>query len=960
MDQQHSTSKVTVEYFDPHNVYRLITPGLARRLPLRNLHWQSHAGPLRSIGSLHVELVDGAADGTAPSVAARGSEGSTSRDDDFQTQPVTGQQQPQQPAAATTSDFPPLTSTTTASTAAGSQRRHQIPGLRRTPYLKVLLVRCDDNDSYKNVVRAEVRDWLKAHTPPSSASSKKTSKQEQHDAFEWLVLHVVLPNTAAATQPRSTGAKADAAADKSRWRSGSTPLMEKFRSDFNSSAKGSPDRVAQIRIGINDVPYDHLPRVIPAVPSGYSETEQDAEAAWQDLVTKFKGLILSSFDQRVTQYEEDIREKDAQRSLAGWNFCTFFILKEGLARGFESVGLVEDALVGYDELSVGLDAVLREQAATGSPESHGSAMLSYTQELKTAATAATAAAAKADHDGDVETENLQGPDMASGQAGDIAISSTKKTYRDMILANKVSIFDFRCYIFARQVSLLLRLANAWVSRDQLMAKLKDQQESVLQGVVAPENPAGHGQDAENLSMLAEICRRTLEFIPSISQLMRLDMSSALAEDETEHKTGPSAVNSATLGILDNLVASFAFSVTQQILAQTSTKALPIPPTTLAVGDGPGRKGSIPEPKTTMHPARRSSLQAQTARPLPSPGGRAGVSDAENKLLKTGLEELAARRADLYVLSRSMLVGVGKKRGWSDGWDTAPAVDMGDMEDVDLDEEGAPTTAVASLAACDAVAGVEGRVLRTAVDNTADFYRLYEILTDKALRHYAVANHGHAVHACMADLAVLKVHLREYEAAASWFVKTEPFFGEGGWSSLELSMLVMYCRCLGELDSKDDYVTVALKLLSKACAAERERLRQRRSLLRATTTARAAAAADPSPIQGVLGKLFEHARTLRSEVRVPLANFFADVRLSGAPEYLDGRDSFFLTVLLYSLLPERLTVDTARVKVTCLDGGPCRELVLENKEGLVLSPGRNGVTVGCNVSGRPACRRTKCR
>ncbi|KAG8411308.1 hypothetical protein J3459_016347 [Metarhizium acridum] len=56
MEQQSSTSKVTVEYFDPHHVYKLLAPGLVPRLPLRNLHWQSHAGPLRSIDTLHVDF----------------------------------------------------------------------------------------------------------------------------------------------------------------------------------------------------------------------------------------------------------------------------------------------------------------------------------------------------------------------------------------------------------------------------------------------------------------------------------------------------------------------------------------------------------------------------------------------------------------------------------------------------------------------------------------------------------------------------------------------------------------------------------------------------------------------------------------------------------------------------------------------------------------------------------------
>src|SRR5690349_14795106 len=51
-----------VEYFDPHDVYKLLAPGLIPRLPLRDLNWQSHAGPLRSINTLHVELVPSGVD----------------------------------------------------------------------------------------------------------------------------------------------------------------------------------------------------------------------------------------------------------------------------------------------------------------------------------------------------------------------------------------------------------------------------------------------------------------------------------------------------------------------------------------------------------------------------------------------------------------------------------------------------------------------------------------------------------------------------------------------------------------------------------------------------------------------------------------------------------------------------------------------------------------------------------
>ncbi|KAF4984132.1 hypothetical protein FZEAL_625 [Fusarium zealandicum] len=943
MEQPFSTSKVTVEYFDPHDVYKLLAPGLVPRLPLHNLNWQSHAGPLRSIDTLHVELVQGGVDPTSATSTHTLRRSGSTVDDGFQTQSL---------GRRTTSteqlDTQPLPSRTI-----GSQRRHQIPGLRRTPYLKVLLVRCDDNDSYKSSVRSEVKEWIKTHTT-SSSSSKKSSKQEKHDAFEWLIIHVVIPNTVAATQPRSS-ARSDTASEKttSRWRTGSTPLLEKLRTDFAGTGKSAADRIAQIRIGINDLPYDQLPRVVPAVPTGYSENEQDAEHAWKELVSRFKSLILSSFDMRVTQYEEDIKEKDGQRSLPGWNFCTFFILKEGLARGFESVGLVEDALVGYDELSVGLDSVIYEQAGQGSPERHGGAMLNYTDELKKAVETALAKAAGED-DEDEEAVDLQSNEPIKQQFDEIPISATKKAYRDMILANNVSVFDFRCYIFARQMAMLLRLGNAWSSREELLAKLQEQQDSVLHGVAPLAPPPKHTEETENLAMLAEICRRTLQFIPSLSQVMRRDILTAVASEKPDDEAS-TGVDPRLSEVMDNVVASFAFSIAQQILAQTASKALPIPPSTLTPPESHEQKASIPEPKTMMHPARTSSLQISTGShpsqpPLspgvfPGPGMPKTNDDKDAHFLKAGLEDLAARRAELYMLSRSILDGLGKKRGWSDGWTEAPVVAEAeaDFEEISLDDKSVATDALGTGFVSPLIIGVESNLLQTALDDADNFYRLYEILTDKALRHYTVASHDHAVQASKADLAVVKFHLKEYDAAATYFYQATPFFGESGWSSLELSMLVMYLHCLRELKSKDDYVRVALKLLTKSCAAEKERLEQRSKRV---SRLGKPDAPDSISMKGVVGNLFDLASSLSSQVKVHLSNFFTDIELAGPPEYYENEDKCCLTINLWSLLPDDIKLDGVAVRVSVAKNGPAKELRFARHEEVVLSPGKNSIKVDC--------------
>lgn len=986
-----------VEYFDPYDVYKLLAPGLIPRLPLRNLHWQSHAGPLRSIETLHVDLIDAVAASQdprprKPSVSPLPT---ANADDGFQTQTL-GSSSLRPPGDGDHS-FPSKPFSPGYGPSAAGARRHQIPGLRRTPYLKVLFVRCDDNDSYKSSVRAEVRDWIKEHTAPgasaasasgggsSSKGGARPNAAENHDAFEWLLVHVVVPNTAAATQPRTSagGDSADAKSTAtSRWGKSSTTLLEKLRGDFNpsssSSSRTSADHVAQIRIGINDVPYDLLPRVVPAVPTGYSETEEDAREAWAELVDKIKRLILSSFDMRVTQYEEDIREKDAQRSLPGWNFCTFFILKEGLARGFESVGLVEDSLVGYDELSVGLDSIIKEQAAAGTSEVPGGSLLAYTEDLKMLAQRAVAAAGAGKMEfGDEEHVDLQSKDEAAmDKFDDIPISALKKPYRELILANNVSLFDFRCYIFARQITLLLRLGNAWSTREELVTKVKEQQDSVLRGVAPRAPPPKHTDESENLSMLAEICKRTLEFIPAVSQVMRRDVISALTEQKKQESGDGAAGTSLARDnlvaeVAENVVASFAFSVAQQILAQTSTKSLPIPPATASVtGDGSEPKASIPEPKTMMHPARSSSLRVNTAgsrlTSIPSPSffpgpgttRRASVPDVQDAVdkqhRKAGMEELAAKRAELYALSRNILEEAGKKRGWSDGWASAPVIGesgLQGLQDVSLDDD-APSAVDAkpadeskdSAGTEYTLAGLDSELLRTALDNKEDFYRLYEMLTDKALRHYTVANHTHSVLANMSDLAVVKYYLEDYAAAAGYFLRTTPFYGESGWALLELSMLVMYSRCLRELKRNDDYVRVVLKLLSKAANSEKDRIQSKGS--RKLGEQEPTEFPETEAFRGFVPDFLTAAQSFNKEVKHSLQNFFINIELEGTPVYDDGQDSFTLTLKLRSVLADPLPVDSATVRIVTAGGS--RELWLEKTDAFELRPGRNKIQLRCHA------------
>jgi hypothetical protein len=456
-----------VEYHDPSGIFPLISRDLASRLPLRNLNWKSPSRPLRSIGALHVEFV--------PDVQTE-----AEQSDKLQRVDSSGSR----PGAATVA----------------KERRHQIPGLRQTPYLRIFLLRCDDKDTYKASSRQLLRDWINDIAPPSQ-SSAAINRSEDHDAAEWLILHVVIPDTIAASEPRWTAASkkepdelVERPQSTTKWPGKSSrTVLDKIRADFTASSKSGPERIAQIRLQKKDVPPQLLPQTPVTQP--YVESPQEQDNAWQDLVAKFKTLILMSFDLRVLQYEDDIREKDSQRALPGWNFCTFFTLKEGLARGFESVGLVEDALAIYDELSAGLDSALRDSEP---------------------------GAAQGTFLGDLEPQRKSLLEMIDAQSDATKVEQltaqfreqfnkpldlTNKDYRGEIVSSTISLFDFRSYIFARQRTLLLRLSAGSGSLQQ----------------TRPPSARSNPRD-DNPTFAAEVCKRAALFAASNARALRNDLT----------------------------------------------------------------------------------------------------------------------------------------------------------------------------------------------------------------------------------------------------------------------------------------------------------------------------------------------------------------------------------------------------------------------------------------------------
>ncbi|KAF9053549.1 hypothetical protein BDZ89DRAFT_1056144 [Hymenopellis radicata] len=244
----------------------------------------------------------------------------------------------------------------------------QIPGnLLEKPLLNIYFVNCEDSDveAYKTSLKKEIKDWH------ATATARKNQ--------EWLIIQVVKPESKA---PTGTFFQLKG-------------VLDKLRSDFNSDKR---ERCVQL--------------------TWSNTTAPESPIVWGEIMNKLKDGLLSAFESALIHREDDVKRSESQRLMPGWNFCTFFILKESLATSFRSMNLLSEALLQYDELEASFFQVLREKN------------LSWFGTLIT-------------------------PSPKDDSCNLLSVS--RKAYRELILANTISVFDFRIYLLARQCEILAKM-----------------------------------------------------------------------------------------------------------------------------------------------------------------------------------------------------------------------------------------------------------------------------------------------------------------------------------------------------------------------------------------------------------------------------------------------------------------------------------------------------------------------
>ncbi|KAK4999223.1 hypothetical protein LTR66_001702 [Elasticomyces elasticus] len=625
-----------------------------------------------------------------------------------------------------------------------------------------------------------------------------------------------------------------------------------------------------------------------------------------------------SFDLRVSQYEEDIREKNSQRTLPGWNFCTFFILKEGLAKVFESVGLAEDALAIYDELALGLDNLVREEAAADSRASSQH----HSEELQHQMNAMRHLLAAAEQ----SVEEDQAAQLRIWT--DKPIDSSRKNYREAIVSTNVSTFDFLCYIFAKQLALLLRLGNV---------------DSTQSDNLHAEGGAPKQGDGD-LTFLADACKMTLGFATSSTRVLK---------DELRIGTSRNAFKF--------LAMSWPYAVAEQVLRVTSTAALPWIDSSRdskirfesAHPNGASKslrnKARLSDLRLAF-PKRASSLASDGV--LGSPG-ESESSEAPYSLkplqaadatdaYPAGLEEFATYRADLICVERRALEMLAEMRGWYAGWTAVLRTQRERQNSVNDTAESTQWPNVMEYSPADMMQETILKLLPLTLADSLiskeEFRRAYERLSDVAAQHYIVAGQPKSAELMFADLAMSKFQAGDLATAASYFQYIAPSFAEDQWQNVKIEVLCVYSRCLKGLHRTDEYMRITLALLQHVA-----------TLLVSDDQHEAGSETAFCDLDGCLKDFIAYSEQLPHDFTVPMSCFCNNVRVDPEILHRNQHNGFMLRLRFVYLLEEGLLVDRARLRIVSTTGSHDQELWLESECSFKVEKGSTDLTLVTNCT-----------
>jgi hypothetical protein len=157
----------------------------------------------------------------------------------------------------------------------------------RNPYFHLFIVKCEDNDEYKNYIKLKLRIFM--------------DYMYEKD-YSYLIIYVQQPSRKFSIFRVFNQLTRDFSKEKDRIVCISS---ENFTEDF-------------IKVNVHE---------------------------------RIRDGVIFEFTRRIAMYEKEIKKSESNRALPGWQFCHFFLIKEGLAFTFEQFKLYVKAHAIYNELT---------------------------------------------------------------------------------------------------------------------------------------------------------------------------------------------------------------------------------------------------------------------------------------------------------------------------------------------------------------------------------------------------------------------------------------------------------------------------------------------------------------------------------------------------------------------------------------------------------------------------------
>lgn len=639
-----TTEHITISYQDDPGVWKYLETDLSNHLPLRNISWKTKTGHTKVVEKMPIEILH------------------------YNSEKV--------------------------------KSTFNYQNLYKKPYLYLYLVHCDEPDTYKNVIRAKIKNWV----------AQMTEKQQ-----EWLIVYV------------SLGPKRSEIASKL-----TRTVYDRIKNDFNVKR----DRCCQLR---------------------FLDDNNKNNDLWDDFLLKMKEGIISSAEQYLTIYEEEIRKMDSRRFLPGWSYLDFFFLKESLALIYERAQLYEDALMQYLELEV----LFTENKSN--------------------------------------FENISSSDNnCTADSVSVLSYSNNKPYRDLIFQNKISLFDFKHYLFSRQTKLLFLLQRPF----DVATKAINFITSI--SIIIKKNP----ESFKPLFREAWIYSATMEIIKacqdSFDKIFSNNQTPSTGTGVLKAKT-PTPPLSRLLGALAG--TGFGKSVgggTNSVAIPSSSSGTNNASNTLST-PVQGLSGS--QSLTSLQSAQLSGGVGSWVR-APSLN-LTTTPDLERPVEKQDRESLDFLLSDLLFSAAQKLEDIAIQLKLIPG-DTDHSfykfVETLFNDAVSVDTPNANSKALASEL-------FSSVTLQNAFESQKNFQLVYFEILAQAEKLYSQSNRMRSISRLTYCLANLRFKQKDFQIAEGLFKSISNLYFREGWSSIEYAIKTKLSYCQKQLGHTVDYVTTCVGLLS---------------------------------------------------------------------------------------------------------------------------------------------------